>query len=317
MMTPTCSSCITGNATIVIPPLEKFLNTPQRQVSDLNHLGKKSATRLLIVLAAAGLFAGPVLAGLPMIGDDEIPERLTAAEEDGIHVFSRISLDEHWFDEFSGGGSDDLSPAATDRLRALVDDLQSNQWIFVQATADKMRWHGRRSKEAHRLNTSLAIARALWGRDHLKRERVSTLSPRLGAERRGLSVLIATYDEQIVPYPSAEPPPEPPPVVIREVQPAPPSFAIGLEGGMGLIRTRGITMTTPTVDLVIAKEEVRLDVGVGWAPAGEEDLGDVAQVWGLDCDLQIGYARVTVDELDVPDRWANALVFGAQIGKVF
>jgi hypothetical protein len=330
-------------------------------------------------MLAVAIAAQLALAGLPLVADGEIPERLTAAELDGIHIFTRVSLDEQRFDGFSLGGSDDLPPAEADRLRGLVAGLSPDQWLFVQATADTTRWHGRRAKENHRLDVMVALARALWGEETLDHERrITVLPPRLGASRRGLTVFLATYDESVVPFPAAQPAaaptpapaPPPPQVVVREGEA--PSFTIGLEGGVGTLSTSGVSMTTPTVDFVIEKAqvdaEVRLDVGVGWWPAGDNEFGELAdgtakttlswfphggwigpfigwaggsqfvrsvteyvvfahgpaagvtvrsRSWLLDGALRLGYARVNLDEFNREQRWANALVLSAQVGKVF
>src|SRR4026208_1715632 len=102
--------------------------------------GALLTARLLIIAAMASVLSHPALADLPLVGDDEIPEKLTQVENDGIHVFTRTTLDEHWFGTFSLGGSDDLPEAEAARLRALVSGLGPNQWLFVQATADAIGW---------------------------------------------------------------------------------------------------------------------------------------------------------------------------------
>jgi hypothetical protein len=231
---------------------------------------------LLIILALATVFSHPVLADLPLVGDDEIPEKLTQVEDDGIHVFTRISLDERWFGVFSLGGSTDLPAAEAERLRSIVSGVGPNQWVFVQATADANSWKERRSKEEHRLDVTVALARTLWGLDNLQRKRVTTLPPKLNDTRRGLRVAIATYSEQVIPFPVAPPVPVVAPVVSRESESESSSLAIGLEGGFGILSSDDLDMTTPTIDLVIEKQEVRLDLGVGWWPAGDNELGDLA-----------------------------------------
>ena len=234
-------------------------------------------TSFLSIAALANLFAHPALADLPLVGDDEIPERLTQVENDGIHVFTRTSLDERWFNGFSLGGSDDLPAGEAERLRALVSSLGPDQWIFVQATADAVGWRERRNKEEHRLDVTVALARTLWGLDNLQRKRVTTLPPKLEDIRRGLRVAIATYKEEVIPFPSpASPVPTVAPIVSQESEAEPSTLAIGLEGGLGLLSSNDLTMTTPTVDLIIEKQEVRLDLGVGWLPAGDNELGDLA-----------------------------------------
>jgi len=236
-------------------------------------------TSLLIILALATLSSLPALADLPLVGDDEIPEKLTQVEDDGIHVFTRTTLDEHWFGTFSLGGSDDLPAEETERLRGLVSGLGPNQWLFVQATADAIGWKERRAKEDHRLDVTVALARTLYGLDSLQRKRVTTLAPKLDDTRRGLRVAIATYKEDVIPYPTAAPStPLVAPIVTRETESENEdySLAIGLEGGVGVLSSNNLTMTTPTIDLVIEKREVRLDLGVGWWPSGENELGDLA-----------------------------------------
>jgi hypothetical protein len=42
-----------------------------------------------------------------------------------------------------------------------------------------------------------------------------------------------------------------------------------------------------------------------------------AHRWNLDGAVRVGYARVSLDELNATERWTNALVFAAQVGKVF
>jgi hypothetical protein len=232
---------------------------------------------LLLFLAGILLLVRPARADLPLVADDEIPPQLTRVDGDGIHVFTRVSLDEHEFRGFSLGGSDDLPAAEADRLRALVSGLGPNQWLFVQATADTTRWQGQRKKDNHRLDVSVAIARTLWGLDRLERRRVTTLPPRLAAKDRELVVSVATYDERVIPFPAAEPPApssSPATIVVREVEPAP--LAIGLEGGLALLSIGELTMTTPAVDLVIEKENARLDLTIGWSPAGDDELGELA-----------------------------------------
>jgi hypothetical protein len=169
----------------------------------------------------------------------------------------------------------------------------------------------------------------------------------------------------VIPIPAPAPPP-PAPVVIHERTGS--TFHIGLEGGLGFLRTGGVSMTTPMVNLVVEKEEVRLDLGVGWWPAGDNELGDLADGsahgtlswfpyggaigpfvgwasasqfvrevteyvlfahgpavgvtgrasrWHLDGAVRVGYARVSLDEFNRAERWANALVLGVQVGKVF
>jgi hypothetical protein len=321
----------------------------------------------ILLLAAAILVAYPALAELPLVGADEVPERLGSVEEDGFHVFHRTALEELRFDGFSLGGSDDLPAADADRLRGLVGNLGPNQWIFLQATADTTGWHVYREKEDHRLDVSVAVARTLWGLDNLERKRVTLLPPKLADTRRGLAVYIASYEEEIIPFPEPAPPPAPPPPAPVVMRPSHP-YRIGLEAGLGFLRTGGVSMTTPTVDLVLEKEEVRLDVGVGWWPAGDNELGNLADGsakvtlawfphggsigpflgWAsssqfvrefteyvlfahgpavgvmarsnwrvLDGALRVGYARVSLDELNREERWTNALVVAAQVGKVF
>ncbi len=322
---------------------------------------------LALLLGAALLMASPVRAELPLVGDDEIPGKLSSIESDGIHIFSRGSLEELHFDGFSLGGSTDMPKAQADELRALVNRIGPNQWLFVQATADTTGWHQYKKKEDHRLDVSVAIARSIWGLDNLKRKHITLLAPKLADTRRGLSVYIATYEEQVLPLPETPAPaPAPAPVVIHE-RPSP-GMHIGLQGGLGLMRTGGLSMTTPTVDLVIEKQEVRLDLGVGWWPAGDNELGDLADgsakgtlawfpyggavgpfvgwssasqfvrnvteyvvfahgptvgvmgrahAWNLDGALRVGYARVSLDELNRTERWTNALVLAVQVGKVF
>lgn len=234
-------------------------------------------TALLVFSAGIVLLARPARADLPLVADDEIPPQLTRVDGDGIHVFTRIALDEHQFHGFSLGGSDDLPAAEADRLRALVSGLGPDQWLFVQATADTTRWQGQRKKDNHRLDVSVAIARTLWGLDRLERKRVTTLPPRLAAKDRELIVSVATYDETVIPFPVAAPPApsaSPATIVVHEVESAP--LAIGLEGGLAVLSASELTMTTPTVDLVFEKHEVRLDLAVGWSPAGDNELGELA-----------------------------------------
>ena len=237
----------------------------------------------LVLLSAGILLPAPTRAELPLVAADEIPVRLARADSNGIHVFTRISLDEHQFNGFSLGGSDDLPAVEADRLRALVSGIGPNQWLFVQATADTTRWHGQRKKDNHRLDVSVAIARTLWGLDHLDRKRVTTLPPRLSATERELVVYVATYDETVIPFPAqaqpvAQEPPAPSPVpetmVVREVESSP--LGIGLEAGMALLSAGDLTMATPAVGLVFEKKEVRLDFAVGWSPSGDNELGDLA-----------------------------------------
>ena len=233
---------------------------------------------LPFLVALVSLSSRPALADLPLVGDDEIPEKLTQVGDDGIHVFTRTTLDEHWFGSFSLGGSDDLSEAEAERLRALVSGLGPNQWLFIQATADAVGWKERRSKEEHRLDVTVALARTVWGLDSLQRKRVTTLPPKLEDTRRGLRVAIASYEENVIPFPTATAAPVVAPIVSRETESENEdySLAIGLQGGMGILSSNDLTMTTPTVDLVIEKREVRLDLGVGWWPSGENELGDLA-----------------------------------------
>jgi len=240
--------------------------------------GALLTARLLIIAAMASVLSHPALADLPLVGDDEIPEKLTQVENDGIHVFTRTTLDEHWFGTFSLGGSDDLPEAEAARLRALVSGLGPNQWLFVQATADAIGWKERRNKEEHRLDVTVALARTVWGLDNLQRKRVTTLAPKLEDTRRGLRVAIATYQEEVLPFPSATAAPIVAPIVSRETESENEdySLAIGLEGGVGTLSSNNLTMTTPTIDLVIEKREVRLDLGVGWWTAGQNELGDLA-----------------------------------------
>jgi len=241
--------------------------------------GAQTTLPLLLVAALTVLPPRPVLADLPLVGDDEIPEKLTQVEDDGIHVFTRTTLDEHWFGSFSLGGSDDLTKAETERLRAIVSSLGPDQWLFVQATADAIGWKERRSKEEHRLDVTVALARTVWGLDNLQRKRVTTLPPKLDDTRRGLRVAIATYKEAVVPFPTTTAaPPVVAPIVSRETESENEdySLAIGLEGGVGTLSSNNLTMTTPTIDLVIEKREVRLDLGVGWWTAGQNELGDLA-----------------------------------------
>jgi len=337
------------------------VGAPDRILSPEKTMMKSTPSLFLL---AALLCACPALAELPLVGDDEVPERLSSVGSDGIHVWNRVALDELRFDGFSIGGSDDLPAGEAERLRGVVADLGPNQWLFLQATADTTGWHDYKQKEDHRLDVSVALARSIWGLDNLKRKHITLLPPKLADTRRGLAVYVATYDEEIIPFP-AQPAPPPAPVVIRERENP---YRIGLEGGLGFLRTGGISMTTPTVDLVVEKEEVRLDVGIGWWPAGENEIGDLADGsakvtlawfphggaigpfigWAsgsqfvrevteyvlfahgptvgviarghwrmLDGALRAGYARVSLDELNQDERWANALVLGAQVGKVF
>ncbi len=243
---------------------------------------RPAAIGLLLLSAAIALLSGSARADLPLVADDEIPEQLTRVDSDGIHLFARVSLDEHWFDGFSLGGSDDLPAAEAERLRALVSELEPHQWLFVQATADTTHWRAHPRKDNHRLDVDVAMARNLWGLDHLKRKRVTTLPPRLAASERGLRVYVASYDERVIPFAPTESPVTAPPALspsyIIEEKVEPPLLALGLEVGYGVLDAGGFTLATPTVDLVIEKAEVRLDLGVGWQPAGDSSLGDLADV---------------------------------------
>jgi hypothetical protein len=237
----------------------------------------RASLALVLSLAAAS----PVSADLPLVGDGEIPQKMTSVEADGIHVFTRTALEEHRFTGFSLGGSTDLPATEADRLRGLLRDLGPNQWLFVQATADTTRWHRRRRKEDHRLDVTVALSRTVWGFDQLDRRRITTLPPRLDDTERGLLVQVATYAEEVLPFPSPPPPPAPVAAPLAGEPGAggelePPTFAIGLEGGVGTLHTADISMTTPTIDLVLEKAEVRLDLGVGWWTADENQLGDLA-----------------------------------------
>ena len=54
----------------------------------LSRSGALLTARLLIIAALAPVLSHPALADLPLVGDDEIPEKLTQVEDNGIHVFS-------------------------------------------------------------------------------------------------------------------------------------------------------------------------------------------------------------------------------------
>ncbi len=123
--------------------------------------------------------------------------RLSAQEDDlrGCPIPSGIRVLEvrsNFFQPFSLGGSLDLPGEEAEEIRDFVSSAGKNDLILIRGTADDNSWQARREKEFHRLDNSLADARANWAWEVVDRRGLICESfPR--HESRGVFVYIVEY----------------------------------------------------------------------------------------------------------------------------
>jgi len=193
-----------------------------------------------------------------------------------------VSVDSTFFGPFSLGDSDGIPEAITREFDSVIASVRPSQKLFFRGTADPSGWNRNRysQREYHRLNLSLAQARADWA---IARARGSgeAMSPFIMHPQRGVFVYVATYEREVIALASVDTIVRVDSLIVTRrdtvviAQPITSSpWRFGAGAGLATLFTDGKKFLAPALSLVVTRaDKWFVTLTGGWRPMGAAGPG--------------------------------------------
>lgn len=205
----------------------------------------------------------------------------------GVVSWPLKSLTSNTLTGFSPGGSNDLIGSEIARIKAIVDGIGPDQYVFIQGRADTTRWyHNYRRKQYEQQDLLLAMTRGQWILELAQKSnpkaaaRMYLLAPELVRDGRGVNVFVAIYAPSSILTASqtrrrgmGNDHNDQTPSVRSQLCPLPPrDIGLRMGGGLGLVGVQaadGMTFLVPTLNMDFVKSHTAVSLYAGWRATSE------------------------------------------------